>query len=196
MSHLWSFSTYSPSRLRSFFEGSSAEISRRLTDAVMWDEDSWDDHESLQRLVERVSREGLQCAGRTSQESECLDQMIQMVFSPEGLAEEFEVESESPDGLHPSVVRELLSRKNDSGNLTLLPVLLSGRRFGVTELSECDYCFLSVSECEQLSSGISALMAGRNSWSQPWIPEVVEECLLGPLRSAVEKERPLFGALG
>ena len=62
--------------------------------------------------------------------------------------------------------------------------------------SECEYCFLSLVECEQMAVEAERALASGGPWSGEWLPDVVSECLIGPLRLAASKGRPLFGALG
>src|SRR6185369_441911 len=111
-----------------------------------------------------------------------------------GLWEQLEMESESPDGLHPSVVEEIFPFADAETN-TLLPILEGGRRYGEAKVTDCDYCFLSVAECERLLSGLRRVLSQDRHWTDDWVPDVIDECLAGPLQAAVSKKRPLFGTL-
>jgi hypothetical protein len=195
MSRLWSFYSYSQPRFDAYFGGGQPGAARQVVEAVTWDEDAWDDLDLTRRLAERIVAEGIRYAGLSPTETETLDCLIPMLFAPEGLAEPLEVVPKSPDGLHPSVAQELLSAGRPGDGPVLLPVLLGGRRYGAAEGSGGAYCFLSVDESGRLMSEAERALAAGGPWSQPWIPQVVRDYLLGPLRSAVSEGRPVFGVL-
>jgi hypothetical protein len=195
MSQSWRFCSYSQPRLNAMLGGGEPNAADQLTEAVMWDAETWRDPSLLQRTAERIAHDGINYAGLSRQEAECLDQMLPIVFSPEGLSKQLEVEPESPDGLYPLVVQELLTTIRHEGHASRLRVLLNGRRFGATDVSNCGYCFLSLHDCELLLAEVRHALSGRPRWSQRSFPEVVEESLVGPLQSAITKGRPIFGSL-
>ncbi len=193
MSRLWSFYSYNPARFTSYFDGSVTDAASHVFEATAWEDGVWRDPAVPARLAAQVTIGGISYDELPPADATVLDQMLPMLFAPEGLAEQWEVVPESPDGLHPSVIRELLPR---AGRAVLLPVLLGGRRIGAVEPSECGYCLLTPAECERLAAEAEQVLASGRPWSQEWVPDVVDECLIGPLRAAVSKGRPLFGLLG
>lgn len=192
MSRLWHFFSYSQPAFDAYLGGGGAGTVEEVIAAVLWDEEAWADAADARRLAERSAHDGISYANLSSREASCLDQLLQALFAPEGLAEKWEVVPESPDGLHPSIVQELLPR---AVGATLMPVLLVGRRYGAAESSACGYCFLSPTECERLAAEAEQALASTNAWSGAWLPGVVVDCLIGPLRSASSKGRPVFGSL-
>jgi hypothetical protein len=192
MSRLWSFYSYSQPEFDAYLGGGRAGAAEELTAAAMWDEDAWDDPEAVRVLCSTIARRGVDYAGLSPSEAALLDALVPALFAPEGLAEPWSVEAESPDGLHPSAMNELLPR---SQGAALLPMLLGGRRHGEPNPSQCGYCFLTPTECAQLVSEAERALASNSTWNEKWVPEVVNECLIGPLRSAMSKGRPVFGVL-
>jgi len=207
MSMMWGFYSYSQARFDAFFGGGEPNAAQQILDALASahgddDEEDEDDEdgdeeddapctsaESL-KWADRITRHGI-----SREDVQGMDDVFQSLFSPDGLWEQLEMESESPDGLHPSVVAEM-QQFADAESFSLLTVLDGGRRYGETDDADCDYCFLSVAECEQLLSGVRQILAKGGPWSDRWMPKVIEECLAGPLQAAVSKKRPLFGTLG
>jgi hypothetical protein len=191
---MWWFYSYSARRFASYFDGSVPDAASDLVDAATWDDGGgWPEPSVPARLAALITAEGIRYEGMATTDAVALDQLLPMLFAPEGLAEKWEVVPESPDGLHPWVVTELLPRATGAA---LLPVLIGGRRFGVSEPSLCEYCFLSADECELIAREAEQALSSGGPWSAAWVPDVVQECLVGPLRSAISKGRPLFGSLG
>lgn len=193
MARLWWFYSFCPERFAAFFDGSVPDAERRVVDAATWEGSFWRDPSVPARLAARMTAGGIRYDGLSAADAAALDQLLPMLFSPEGLAEQWEVVAESPDGLPPSVVQELLPRVTGA---VLLPVLVGGRRFGEAEPSACEYCCLSPAECGRLVDEVERALASGGPWSGAWLPEVVGECLLGPLQSSLSTGRPLFGSLG
>lgn len=193
MSQLWHFYSYSEAAFKAYLGGGDAVATEEVVAAATWDEGAWSDLEAVRRLSSTIAQRGIDYPGRSPSEAALLDELIPALFAPEGLAEQWAVVAESPDGLHPSVVRELLPR---SQGASILPILLGGRRYGAAELFDCGYCFLDPAECERLAAEAGRALASGGPWSGAWLPEVVAECLIGPLRSASSKGRPVFGSLG
>jgi hypothetical protein len=193
MSRMWSFYSYNAARFVAYFDGSVRDAAREVTDAVTWDDGAWRDPSVPRRLAARITEGGIRYNGLPDSDAAALDQLLPMLFAPEGLAEQWEVTPESPDGFHPSVVLELAPR---AAGTMLLPVLIGGRRFGSSDPSACGYCFLSLADCERLVLEAERALGADRPWSAGWVPDVVSECLIDPLRSAVSKGRPVFGSLG
>jgi hypothetical protein len=190
---MWWFYSYDPKRFAAYFDGSVLDAARQVADAVTWDDGAWRDPSAPHRLAAQIAAGGIRYDGLPDADTTALDQMLPMLFAPEGLAEQWDVTPESPDGLHPSVILELLPRV---AGAMLLPVLIDGRRFGAATPSACEYCFLSLADCERLAVEVEQALESDGPWSAAWVPDVVNECLVVPLRSASSKGRPVFGSLG
>ena len=193
MSRQWSFYSYSSERFADYFDGSVPDAARQVVDAATSDDGAWRDPAAPARVAAWITAGGIRYEGLSSADATVLDQLLPMLFAPEGLAEQWEVAPESPDGLHPSVVQELLLR---AGVAVLLPVLVCGRRFEATEPSSCEYCFLTPAECERLAGEAERALASIGPCSTARLPDIVHECLIGPLMSAATKGQSLFGVLG
>jgi hypothetical protein len=193
---MWSFYSYSPVQFASFFGSNQTDAVGQVVDAVTWDEGAWEDVDAASSLAETIAMHGIRYTGLSDEEARMLDDMIPMLFSPQGLAEQLEVEAESPDGLHPSVVKELIRVGGKSASANLLRILVAGRRFGEQIPSDCGYCFLSTAETGGLLTEVRGVLAVGGPWSSSAVPEIVESCLAGVLESATKQQRPLVGILG
>ena len=193
MSRLWWFCSFNPRRFAAYFDGSEPDAARQIIEAATWEDGVWEDPEAPERLAARITEAGIRYDELLESDASALDELIALLFSPEGLAEQWEVVAESPDGLHPSLIRELLLHNRDA---VFLPILLEGRRYGADLPSPSAYCFLSSAECTQLIEEAKQALATGGPWSERWVPDVVAECLCAPLQAAVAKRRPIFGSLG
>src|SRR4051794_34814172 len=162
MSRQWWFSSYDPTPFSASFDGTAPDAARRVAEAATWDDGVWENPAAAGRLAAHITSGGIRYDGLSAAGAAALDRPLPMLFAPEGLAGEWGVAPESPDGLDPRVVRELLAR---AGGAVLLPVLLGGRRFGADGPSECGYCFLSPAECESLAAEAEAALASGGPWS-------------------------------
>jgi len=192
MSRLWHFYSYSQPTFDAYLGGGRTNAAEEIVAASTWDEDAWSELQSVHHLCSMIAQRGINYGELSPSEAARLDELLPVLFAPEGLEGQWGVAAESPDGLHPAVVRELVTR---AGGASLLPILLGGRRYGVAKPSACGYCFLAPAECEQLTAEAERALASEGLWSGDWLPGVVSECLIVPLRSAVSKKRPMFGSL-
>jgi hypothetical protein len=198
VSRLWFFYTYSQRRFETYLAQGHPDV-LRVVEAATRDGGAWgacDDHDAqaLCRLAGRIAESGLDYSGLMPREAYMLDALMPLLFSRDGLAEQLELVPESPDGLHPSEIDVLLSQSGVGP--ALLPILLGGRRFGSSEPSDCDYCLLAATECMQMLSEVDRAISEYDPRSNAVDIDSIRECLIGPLRSSIDKGRPLFGSLG
>jgi hypothetical protein len=123
-----------------------------------------------------------------------LDTIVMGFFCPEGLEECLGFEYESPDGLHLSVVKELIARGKGE-ELPFLSLLTTGRRLNGRGVPDVDsrYLVLTPDEVSQLRAETQHLLEGPARWSAPSVPLVTRNCLLDVLTSVVAKNRCLAG---
>ena len=192
MSYLWWFSSFSPVALeRVLTDGDQG----RLDDLVALaseEETRFADTLTQGTVARRLLSSGLSYEGFDEKQARIADDVVQLVFSPGGLWEELEMEGVSPDGVHPSVISELMARTETS----VLPLLVKGRRAGQDEPVQCEYCILSPAEAAQAVDDAERAMAAPMAWSADYLPEEVAECLVGPLRAGSTDGRWIFASLG
>lgn len=194
MSYLWHFKSFSWTKLDGIVGGGDSSHEQLVVEAVTWDD--WGDMEVVERLARVLVRSGPSYDRLSSEEASVMDGLISMLFCPEGLEEELEIEYESPDGLHPSVVKELLDRAGDSVEIQYLPILNGGRRLGLTELTHCEYCLLCATEVSALRQEVEQVIALPGSWSESYVPDLIDECLVSVLKIVEAKQAGLMGSLG
>ncbi|MCE9555666.1 MAG: hypothetical protein K8T91_20140 [Planctomycetes bacterium] len=194
MSHLWSFQSFAQPKLDALVGSGDAEAEKAVIEGVTWDE--WGDMVMIEGLARNLVRSGANYEGLTSKESKTLDEIIAMLFSPEGLEERLEVEYESPDGVHPAVIQELLNRSPDPRELRMLPFLESGRRLGESAPSDCEYCIFSPTEVQTLHREVEQIMSLPSAWSEDYMPDLVKEWILDLLAAVRDKKKALAALLG
>ncbi len=133
---------------------------------------------------------GISYEGVGSDVARAMDEAIKFAFSPEGLEAELEIEHLSPDGIHPSVIAELIRRLD--APTPLLSALLRGRRFGQTEPAACEYCIFRSDEVSALLHEIRNACAAGATWSADYMPDLLQECLVEPFETAQRAGRPVF----
>lgn len=191
MSYSWSFASFSPDALALLLGGGHE---RELDAFVQRVGDGADgivpgDPEIARALLESgFSYESFDA--RTAREA---DDIVFAAFSPEGFWDVLGMRVESPDGVDPLVIEELLGR---GGGGAMLPLLRSGRRCGEETPSACQYCVLSPEEVTILLKDVRRSMAAPIGWSEPYVPEVIVECLIEPLQNGVRDGRWVFASLG
>ena len=198
MSFAWAFYSIPRTAVSAYFSGPCPEKIGAIHAALKWDEGALDD-EAAEFVARHIASRGLNYSGLDEDQAALLDEALGMLTSPEGLAEALELKPESPDFVHPSVIDSLLRNAGAAQMPTLLlPILRSGRRFGAAgPTSDCNYCVLTPSEAGQLASELSAVLSATKSWGkEKWMPDLVTECLIGPLIQAEKADRHLLGLLG
>jgi hypothetical protein len=184
---LWHFKSFNYAKF-SFLDEAT------VRSALLWDEGAFYDTKAVERLAAHIAAHGITYDSLSESDSELLDQLILSIFSPEGIQSVLEVEPESPDGVHPTVIREMLKHGVDA---KVLPWLLNGRTHNSQSRSAvCNYIILTPEEVAQLFAECRSLLNREVKWSQPYIPETVRECLVEPLESIHSKGKHAVGILG
>lgn len=192
MSYLWSFHSFSEGAFRKVFGGSSPEqVGEFLRSAAS---EPGDLNPEIAPLIRSMLTSGISYEGVSHDAARAMDEVIKFAFSPEGLEAELELEHLSPDGIHPSVIDELVARL--SAPAPLLSCLLRGRRFGRSEPADCGYCVFRPDEVSAVLHETHNARAAGGSWSAEYMPELLQECLVEPFEAAQRSGRPVFCHLG
>lgn len=189
MSYLWSFHSFNADRLLTLFADPQGEPTARLLDLTRWDGAGFDDPENAATVASAFVGSGLSYEGLDAEATQVADQVVMLIFSPEGFENDLEVEHISPDGVHPSVIEELLGRTERA---RVLPMLVSGRRAGQDAPSGCEYCVLSPAEVSALLDEVDEGVSVPRPWLIEYASDVVEEDLRQPLRLASETGRWVY----
>lgn len=196
MSLAWSFFSFSPDRFDAFFGGDLPDAENVIVQAVTWDDELWDDPMLPAHIARRLARQGIDYRDLTPVEASLLDDIVPILFRPEGMAADLEVEETGVEGLTPAGVRNLLDRAEDKADLTWLPALLKGRRAGSEGGdARCLYVLLGPGDVETLRDEISALLERDGEWDAPEQGEIVREDLLPLLEQLAEDGGSLAGFL-
>ena len=188
MSYSWSFHSFSDEAFRNVFGRSSPErVGKFLELAASYLGELNSELASASRsaLVSGISYDGLSPSA-----ARAVDEVIRFAFSPEGLESELEVEHVSPDGLHPSVIVELVRRLDAPAPLSA--GLLRGRRFGQTAPADCEYCLFGSDEVSAVLRETRDACAAAGPWSAEYVPGLLQECLVEPFEAAARVGRPIF----
>jgi hypothetical protein len=201
MSYAWSFESFDHGGFQQFFGNASADKETELVQALTCEdcEDyfGFTDLAHVERVARQVARTGIAYDGLSSEDAEMLDQILGAVFCDEGLAEELGVEHESPDFVVPAVISELIQRAEGSVQLTVLPLLVHGWRFGAQDLNaNCEYCILPPEHVTTLVNEVRAVTNLPKPWSADYMPELVTECLIEVMDSIGRKQKWLYAQLG
>jgi hypothetical protein len=191
VSYSWSFHSFSEAAFRNVFGRSSTEqVSGFLELAAS---ELGDLSPEIARAIQSMLVSGISYDGASPGVARAMDEAINLAFSPEGFEAELELEHLSPDGLHPSVIAELIGRLNAPA--PLLTCLLRGRRFGQTEPASCEYCIFRPDEVSAVLHETRAACAAGVTWSAGYMPELLRECLVEPFEAAQSAGRPVFCGL-
>ncbi len=194
MSYAWSFNSFAPANLQSIFGGGDSDMEAEIVEAAM--EEGLGEEALIERLAHILVQSKTPYAQLSVKEASALDELIAFLFTPEGLEEQLDVQPESPDFVHPSIIDELISRAAGRATLRLLPLLQSGRRLGESEPSDCAYCILSSAEVAQLQREVQQVMPLTVAWTEDYMPTVVQECLLDVLANVRDEQKALAAVLG
>ena len=199
MSYAWSFHSFSINKFKHYFGHATPEEVEAMVEAAIWQEKaegSTVDLAPIKAVVRHVATNGLSYAGLTPEQAKILDHRLGVLFSPEGI-EDLEIEPESPDFVHPSIIAELIQRAQGRVELKILPVLAHGWRHGEDNLAaNCEYVILFPELLPQLAAEIETVVKLPLPWSEDYVPEVVDECLLKVIRNVISKKKGLAGFLG
>jgi hypothetical protein len=202
MSYMWHFYSFSTEKFSQVFGAATPEQQGELIDAVLWEisefeEDEFEDSELTISLTLKILKEGINYEGISIKEAEVLDEIIGLAFSPEGLNRELEAEPESPDGLHPSIIKEMMKRAEKSLKLKYLPILLTGQRIGQPAgRSNCNYFILEPTGINDFLAEVKMILKIEDDWSDDYVPQLIDECLLFVLEQISKKQKAMIGFLG
>jgi hypothetical protein len=189
VSYLWSFQSFDADHLATLFADPREEPTARLLELVQGDGAGFDDPTLAAKVAAAFVGSGLSYEGLDARAARIADGVVMLIFSPEGYEDELEVEHISPDGVHPSLIKELLGRTERA---EVLPLLVSGRRAGQEDPSDCEYCVLSPDEVATLLEEVEAGLSSQRPWSTDYGAEVVDECLREPMRGAEAVRRWVY----
>jgi hypothetical protein len=194
LSIMWSFYSFDWSRWQSIFGSGTEDAKRCVVESVTWDEGGYEDPDAVVRIARQIVTRGFSYEGLSPAEANMLDKAVMGFFCSEGLEECLGFAYESPDGLHLSVVKELIARGNGD-ELPFLSLLTTGRRLNGRSVPEVDsrYLILTPDEVSQLRAETQHLLEGPARWSAPSVPLVTRNCLLDVLTSVIAKNRCLAG---
>jgi hypothetical protein len=175
---------------------------RRLTDAALGrarppivHTPAWPD---LQSVFDHIRIHGLNYNGLVPDQARTLDAVVEHLSYEEcPVREELQMEMESPDGVHSSVLEETISRGRGCCQCRILPLLLEGgRRIGSRDGRHCEYCLLTPDEVEVARVEAECCLRSGGDWSDPGIRDVVSDCLADVFKVISEKGKAAFCSLG
>ena len=188
MSYSWSFHSFSDEAFSNVFGRSSPEQASDFLELVA--SELGDANPEIADAARSILMSGISYDGLSPDASRAMDEVIKLAFSPEGFEAELEVEHLSPDGVHPSVIAELVTRLN--APVPLLSGLLRGRRFGQAGTADCEYCIFQSDEVSAVLQEVRDACAASGHWSAEYVPELLQECLIEPFETAERVGRPVF----
>lgn len=192
MSYQWWFYSFEPDALARLLGGGHEPELDAFVDLVGTGSDEFGSP-SDPVVARALLESGFSYEGFDARSARTADDIVIAAFSEVGFWHVLTMEPESPDGLHPAVIDELLARANGGA---MLPLLRTGRRCGEETPSACEYVVLAPEEVTILLKEVRRAMAAPVPWSAPHAPQDVVECLIGPLESGVRDGRWVFGSLG
>ena len=129
MSMGWWLYSYSHDEFHSLLGSQSSSAKDAVVDATTWDD--W--HENMEKVA-LVSAALVDSKKPYSLIPEAdyniLDEAITLLFCPEGLADQLLVKPQSPYGISPNLVDELIKRCDEPGEGICLECFKNGRRLG------------------------------------------------------------------
>jgi hypothetical protein len=192
MSYSWSFASFEPDSLARLLGGGHERELDAFVDLVRSGSDEF--RPPSDPLIARALIEsGSSYEAFDARSARTADDIVFAAFSPGGFWDLLAMEADSPDGLDPTVIEELLER---GGWGAMLPLLQTGRRSGEETPSACQYVVLSPEEVAILLKEVRRAMAAPTLWSAPFLPQVVVDCLIEPLEGGVREGRWVFASLG
>jgi hypothetical protein len=194
MSYLWHFYSFSRAALDRII-GSGTEDSKTLVlDAVTWDE--WhNDMSNVKAIAIGIVDRGVNYAVFSDKDKEILDEIIKMIFYPEGLGEHLEVEPESSGGIHWNTINELIQRAGGEEKAKYLRLLKNGRRLDSSGYAG-DYVILSPEEVSALLEEVTQAYNAIQKWSYDENKKIAKECLIDLLTRIWQKGKHLVGIQG
>jgi hypothetical protein len=194
MSYLWSFQSFDAMKLSALFANERGPAADRLRTLVRSDSDEFgfDDPDEAAAVADALLASGFSYEGLDRRQARVADEVVALLFLPEGFAPELDVVNLSEEGVHHGDLRELIARNPDARMLQML--VRSGRRAGQDEPVQCEYCILDPTEVASLIDEVRTAIAQPIQWSDEWRKSNSEDFLLSPLLAA--GDRWVFGSLG
>ena len=192
MSYLWSFATFDADRLLALFRQPAGAGTARLVELSGWEGAGFDDATHAADVAMRFAGNGLSYEGLDADDACVADDLVMLIFSPEGFGGELGVAYLSDEGVHPLEINELLARVPDA---RLLPGLILGRRAGQDEPSRCKYCVLGPDELGTLLWEIDSGLADGRPWPTAKGRATVQRDLRSPIQRALELGSWVYGRL-
>jgi hypothetical protein len=189
LSYLWSFHSFDADRLATLFADPRDAPTTHVLELTQWEGAGFDDPEYAATIAAEFVGSGLSYEGLDARATRVADEVVMLIFSPEGFEEELQVEHISPDGLQPTHIKELLGRTERAH---ILPLLVAGRRAGQEQSSDCEYCVLSPDEVTTLLEEVDEGMSAQRPWSIDYGAELLDECLREPMRQAQASHRWVY----
>jgi hypothetical protein len=202
MSYAWSFQSFSWPKFQQLFGQANPDQAAQLASAATAVDRQYglqapEVRQSIEDLFQRLAMYGLDYKNLTEAEARIVDEHMVALFNSDELSGAWEVEPLSPDGVHPTVIEELIRRAEDRTDLHYLPMLRHGRRYGASDLQpKCEYVIFHPMELPLLAEEIDRAVARSIPWSEDYVPEIVEECLSEVIAAAIEQDKGLAGFLG
>jgi hypothetical protein len=191
MSYAWTFHGYAEAEFNQVFGRTESD---EVESFLEWVQSELGADPAIESLVRRSLTDSLSYERLSDSEMRLLDSIVVIAFSPEGFDSQLKLHHLSPDGLHPTLIDELLKRHPAEG--VLLPFLRTGRRYGEKVPSDCGYCLLDLDQVEQLLAEVQRSVDTPGEWPHDYMPLVIEECLTVPLRKALKAREFVYGHLG
>lgn len=192
MSYLWWFSSFSPVAFKQLLAGEHPQELDAFVARVASSFDALEAAPEDAEIARKLLASGFSYEGFDRRTARTADEIVASAFSDDGLRDVLEIKPLSPDGVHPSVIEELIARTDPS----ILPSLVTGRRFGEDGPAPCEYCILSPEEVALALDEIGRAVSVPVPWSTKYVPDLVRECLIEPLTIGMANGRWIFGALG
>jgi hypothetical protein len=190
VSYLWSFSTFDADRLLGLFADPAGAATARLVELIASDGAGFADTARAADVAMRFAGSGLSYEGLDAGDARVADDLVVLIFSPEGFERELGVEHLSDEGIHPLEINELLARVPDA---RILPTLILGRRAGQDEPGRCEYCVLAPDELGALVREIDSGLADDRPWPTAYGRASVERDLRLPIQRALEQGSWVYG---
>jgi len=218
VSRFWEYFSFRQERWDAIFGGGLPGADRHVVASATWDDlPTWDDEgtefpdpsddleayldavclqapERVVRMARRICASGISYKGLDRCEAAELDSMIVGFFCLEGLEALLQYKIEHRNGLHGSVLAELLSRARPSGGflgmgskegfpVSLATAFNTGRRIGTTQAPDSSgvYFVLRTSEVPLALQEVDALLALDRPWRTPEFRDAIDEELRGAL---------------
>ena len=189
---MWWFYTFDITKFENLVGSKNETIAQTVIEAATWE----DENEELSRAASNLVMNGFDADNCSEDNLKTYDELFQILFSPEGLSDELDIKPISPDGVHPSLIVEMLEHAKDTSMTQMLINLKSGRRYKQVFTSDCEYCILTTNEVAALHNEVEKIINHGHNWSEQSYPSVLKECLLDVLTTAQNNGNAVIALLG